>query len=445
MPELPEVETIKRIVCPQLAGRTIETTEVRNAQVIAYPESKCFSKALSGQIISNMSRRGKFLTIQLENGDKLSLHLRMTGQLTVVPESEPVEKHTHLIFHLSGGSQLRYIDTHRFGRFWLLRKGEADTVTGQNKLGLEPTDPAITGEYLKTLLGKRKKTVKEMLLDQAVIAGIGNIYSDEILFAAKIYPGTACRILNEYDWAEKMIANHDLGKKPTETLSRVSKYYYENHYSKKEIRSLLDSFMLQCDPSASLVHWSDMLDKVAKNVSKFPLIRLDGVDITGEELAKIETLEGKQIRRLAFTLLCVAKYWDAASERNNGWVNTSDKEIMQMANINTSIKRQSLMFAELRDAGFIRFSKKIDNLNVQVQFIQAGETAIHIQDFRNLGYQYLKYYGGAYFECENCGLTVKAQSPAKGRPQKYCPSCAVEVKTRQTVNAVMRCRNAIKS
>ena len=240
-------------------------------------------------------------------------------------------------------------------------------------------------------------------------------------------------VLNEYDWAEKMIANHDLGKKPIETLSRVSKYYYENHYSKREIRSLLDSFMLQCDPSASLVHWSDMRDKVAKNVSKFPLIRLDGVDITREELAKIETLEGKQIRRLAFTLLCVAKYWDAASDRNNGWVNTSDKEIMQMANINTSIKR------------FIRFSKKIDNLNVQVQFIQAGETAIHIQDFRNLGYQYLKYYGGAYFECENCGLTVKAQSPAKGRPQKYCPSCAVEVKTRQTVNAVMRCRSALKS
>ena len=217
MPELPEVETIKRIVCPQLAGRTIETTEVRNAQVIAYPESKCFSKALSGQIISNMSRRGKFLTIQLENGDRLSLHLRMTGQLTVVPESEPIEKHTHLIFHLSGGSQLRYIDTRRFGRFWLLRKGEADTVTGQNKLGLEPTRPRRSrANTLKTLLGKRKKTVKEMLLDQAVIAGIGNIYSDEILFAAKIYPGTACRILNEYDWdklAKKIPGNNNLGNR----------------------------------------------------------------------------------------------------------------------------------------------------------------------------------------------------------------------------------------
>lgn len=252
-------------------------------------------------------------------------------------------------------------------------------------------------------------------------------------------------VLNEYDWAERMIANRDLGKKPIETLSRVSKYYYENHYSKREIRTLLDSFMLQCDPSISLVHWSDMLDKVTKNVNKFPLIRLDGIDVTQEELARIETLGGKQIRRLAFTLLCVAKYWNATSDKNNGWVNTSDKEIMQMANINTSIKRQSLMFAELRSAGFIRFSKKIDNLNVQVQFIQDGTAVLHIHDFRNLGYQYLRYYGGAYFECENCGITVKAQSPAKGRPQKYCPSCAVEVKTRQTVNAVMRYRNAIKS
>lgn len=252
-------------------------------------------------------------------------------------------------------------------------------------------------------------------------------------------------VLNEYDWAERMIANRDLGKKPIETLSRVSKYYYENHYSKREIRALLDSFMLQCDPSISLVHWSDMLDKVTKNVNKFPLIHLDGIDVTQAELARIETLGGKQIRRLAFTLLCVAKYWNAASDKNNGWVNTSDKEVMQMANINTSIKRQSLMFAELRDAGFIRFSKKIDNLNVQVQFIQDGTAALHIHDFRNLGYQYLRYYGGAYFECENCGITVKAQLPAKGRPQKYCPSCAVEVKTRQTVNAVMRYRSAIKS
>lgn len=252
-------------------------------------------------------------------------------------------------------------------------------------------------------------------------------------------------VLNEYEWAERMINNHELGKKPIETLNRVAKYYLENKYSKREIRKMLDTFLTQCDPSASLVHWSDTLDKVAKNVGKFPLIRLDGVDITKNELERIETLGGKQVRRLAFTLLCVAKYWDIVSESNNHWVNSPDKEIMQMANINTSIKRQSLMFAELREAGFIKFSKKIDNLNVQVLFMEPGETALHIQDFRNIGYQYLKHYGAPYFECVNCGITVKIQEPARGRRQKYCPSCAIELHTKQKVDSVMRKRNALKN
>lgn len=251
-------------------------------------------------------------------------------------------------------------------------------------------------------------------------------------------------VLNEYEWAERMVNNHELGKKPIETLSRVAKYYYANQYSKKEVRKLLDSFLTQCDPSASLVHWSDTLDRVAKSVDKFPIICLDGIRITQKELERIESLGGKQVRRLAFTLLCVAKYWDAVSASNNHWVNSPDKEIMQMANINTSVKRQSMMFGELRDAGFIRFSKKIDNLNVQVLFMEDGETAIHIQDFRNIGYQYLKHYGEPYFDCVNCGITVKIQEPAKGRRQKYCPSCAVELHTKQKVESVMRRRNALK-
>lgn len=252
-------------------------------------------------------------------------------------------------------------------------------------------------------------------------------------------------VLNEYEWAERAIKNHDLGKKPIETLSRVSKYYLENQYTKKEIRGLLDTFMTQCDPQVSLVHWSDVLDKIAKAAGKYPLIRIDGVDVSKKELERIEALEGTQVRRLAFALLCVAKYWDLVSESNNHWVNSPDKEIMQMANINTSIKRQSLMFSELREAGFIKFSKKIDNLNVQVTFMEPGETAIHIQDFRNLGYQYLKYYGGAYFECVNCGLTTKVQEPQRGRPPKYCPSCAVELHTRQMVDSVMRRRGVVKN
>lgn len=252
-------------------------------------------------------------------------------------------------------------------------------------------------------------------------------------------------VLNEYEWAERAINNHELGKKPIETLTRVAKYYFENRYSKREVRKLLDTFLVKCDPSASLVHWSDTLDRVAKGVDKFPLIRINGVTITQNELTKIKSLKGKQIRRLAFTLLCVAKYWNNVYNSNNYWVNSSDKEIMRMANINTSIKRQSMMFGELREAGFLRFSKKIDNLNVQVLFAEEGEPAIHIQDFRNIGYQYLKYYGEPYFECVNCGLTVKIQEPAKGRKQKYCTCCAVELHTRQKVESVMRHRNSMKA
>lgn len=252
-------------------------------------------------------------------------------------------------------------------------------------------------------------------------------------------------VLNEYEWAEQMIARHELGRKPVETLNRVAKYYLENNYSKRETRQLLDAFLSSCDPASSPAQWAETLDRITRNAGRFPLVRLDGICIFKGELEKIGSLPGNQIKRLAFALLCVAKYWDAARESNNHWVNTSDKEVMQMANINTSIKRQSLMFAQLKERGFIRFSKKVDNLNVQVAFMdENGEIGLNIQDFRNLGYQYMQYCGGPYFQCANCGLTVKLQEPSRGRRQKYCPGCAVEIHTRQKVDSAMRRRNAIK-
>lgn len=252
-------------------------------------------------------------------------------------------------------------------------------------------------------------------------------------------------VLNEYEWAERAISEHVLGKRPTETLSRIAKYYFANHYSKRDVRRLLDEFVLQCKAGFSQSDWSKILDSVVKSASKYPIIRLDGVTITKSELAKIEKLGGAQIQRLAFTLLCVAKYWDAArGDSNNHWVNCADNELMQMANINTSIKRQNLMLGELRDAGLITFARKVDSLNIQVLFSDDGEEELFVHDFRNLGYQYMKYCGGSYFECANCGLTTKMRTE-QGRPQKYCDECAVEVRTRQNVNSVMRHRSALKS
>ena len=151
-------------------------------------------------MVMGMSRRGKFLSIALEGGGRLFLHLRMTGQLLVTPHDFPMEKHTHLIVNLSGGSQVRYIDVRRFGRFWYLENGEDISVTGMNKLGIEPTSRKLTAAYLREMLGRHKKSVKEMLLDQSVIAGIGNIYSDEILFAAKIHPNKQCPALSAAEW-----------------------------------------------------------------------------------------------------------------------------------------------------------------------------------------------------------------------------------------------------
>lgn len=200
MPELPEVETVKRIIEPQVKGQKILSVDVRNIQVIAYPETDVFRELLVGRTITGMSRRGKFLSVELNGGDKVYLHLRMTGQLLVTPRDYPMEKHTHLIMELSGGSQIRYIDVRRFGRFWYLKSGEDISITGIDKLGIEPTSRKMTVEYLKTAAGKRKKSVKEMLHDQSVVAGIGNIYSDEILYAAGIYPEKKCVDLSDDEW-----------------------------------------------------------------------------------------------------------------------------------------------------------------------------------------------------------------------------------------------------
>ena len=200
MPELPEVETVRQILQPQLAGRTVTAAEVCSPQIIACPDAGRFAELLRGKTIAGMDRRGKFLTIRFESGDRVVLHLRMTGQLLVLPAGEPREKHTHLILTLSDGNQLRYIDVRRFGRFWYLKADEPDSITGQDKLGLEPLDDALTKDYLKARLGGRKKSIKEMLHDQSVVAGIGNIYSDEILFEAGIYPEEKCFDLTAGDW-----------------------------------------------------------------------------------------------------------------------------------------------------------------------------------------------------------------------------------------------------
>lgn len=160
MPELPEVETIRRILEPQIKGSVITSVTVERPEVVAHPTADDFCKLLVGQTISSITCRGKFLSLEFENGDHAVLHLRMTGCLLVTPSDYPMEKHTHIIMQLNNGTEMRFSDARRFGRFWLMRNSEEDTYSGMAKLGLEPFDEKLTAEYLQSKFRKRKKAIK---------------------------------------------------------------------------------------------------------------------------------------------------------------------------------------------------------------------------------------------------------------------------------------------
>lgn len=249
--------------------------------------------------------------------------------------------------------------------------------------------------------------------------------------------------LNEREWAESALKEKDLGAKPTETLSRVAKYYFDAGRSRPEVRGLVESFLKTCDPYVSVVKWSDTLDNVVKYASKRHLIVIDSIKITKPEIETIRLIKGVQAQRLAFTLLCIAKFNYLAGNNQEYWVTTPDSDIMRMANIKSSIKRQSQMFASLRDAGLIEFSKRVDNTSVRVLFVSGGDVALEVKDFRNLGYQYLNYIDqtGTYFVCKNCGIMCKSDARSPGRKREYCNSCAVKIRMKQNVDSVMRLRN----
>lgn len=231
-------------------------------------------------------------------------------------------------------------------------------------------------------------------------------------------------VLNERECAIEALQKCVFDTKPLETLGRVAKYYRAEGYRKSDIHNMLESFMLKCDPTINIVKWQDAIDKQIKDADKFPLIEIDGISITRNELEICDGIAGKQMKRLMFTLICLAKFSNAVNAKNNNWVNRPDKEIFKMANVVTPIKRQSLMLNDLREAGLIRFSRKVDNININVPCIDnTGDVALVITDYRNLGYQYMKYCGEPYFECESCGVVIKRT----GKNHKYCSDCAADI------------------
>lgn len=188
MPELPEVETVKRTLNLLVKDKTIASVSVRLPRIIQLPEEpEVFARLLAGQTIREVERRGKFLRFILDDLVLIS-HLRMEGRYGVFPSEEPVELHTHVLFHFTDGTDLRYKDVRQFGTMHIFRIGEEWTNPPLHKLGLEPLSPEFTAEALAKRLEGRKTKIKPLLLNQEIIVGIGNIYADESLHLAGIHP-----------------------------------------------------------------------------------------------------------------------------------------------------------------------------------------------------------------------------------------------------------------
>jgi formamidopyrimidine-DNA glycosylase len=198
MPELPEVETVRRGLVALVTGKTIAKVTVQLARIIRTPDDiELFKLMLEGQTIDGVGRRGKYLLLDVGPYTLVS-HLRMEGRYGLYQAEDPVEKHTHVIFHFSDGTELRYKDVRQFGTMDLLPRGDFSALPGLATLGPEPLDETFTVEVLAAQIRKRRSgKIKAVLLDQTCVAGLGNIYVDEVLFQSGVHPETNVRKLTD--------------------------------------------------------------------------------------------------------------------------------------------------------------------------------------------------------------------------------------------------------
>ncbi len=189
MPELPEVETIRRQLrsgsdaVPSLVGQRIEGVSLRWPRHIIEPSVSTFRKQIRGRSVQDVSRRGKFILIPLDERT-LAIHLMMSGDLRMANSDRPRGKFDHTVFKFESGWQLRFSDSRKFGRVFLMK--DSDELLG--KLGPEPLADNFTPPALAQILSEHRRALKPLLLDQSVIAGLGNIYTDEALHRAKLHP-----------------------------------------------------------------------------------------------------------------------------------------------------------------------------------------------------------------------------------------------------------------
>jgi len=209
MPELPEVETVRRGLAQVLAGRRFVAVEQRRKD-LRFPLPKRFAERLTGRTVQRLDRRAKYILVYLDDGEVLAVHLGMTGRFSVRPSARKASdidladfthahghdhKHDHLVFRMSGGSVVTYNDARRFGYMTLIAEKDLERDAFFRDLGVEPLSEALSGAYLARRAQGRKTDLKAFLMDQRIVAGLGNIYVCEALFRAGLNPMSGARRL----------------------------------------------------------------------------------------------------------------------------------------------------------------------------------------------------------------------------------------------------------
>lgn len=203
----------------------------------------------------------------------------------------------------------------------------------------------------------------------------------------------------------------------------MSRYFYEiENLKPNQIYKKLVEIMESKYYNFSIAKWQKLLEDMSKTAKKKPLVNIDYIPITRNDLLTIDEIKSKPMKRVAFTLLCLAKYRNVANTKNNDWINYEFKEIFKMANVSATVKEQCHMMHEMKALGLIKMNKVVDNLSINVCYIdkENSEEVLKIRDFRNLGYEYLLYCGEKFTRCKKCKLLIKQ---SKTKPKLYCIDC----------------------
>lgn len=239
-------------------------------------------------------------------------------------------------------------------------------------------------------------------------------------------------ILNETAQAEKMIAEGNIGSKPSAALFLLGKYYrHKKMMNPQETAKKLHEFMAQHYKHYNPALWEEIIENISKKSAKYPLHELEYIGISQNELDCIRKLHNLKYETLVFVMLCYAKFYNTISENNHGWVNAAIPEIFRSARVTVKYRNDKFLFLNdiesnklLGDVGLISFSNRNDNLNLRINFIDMeGEPVLRMDDFREPGYEYLNYCKeGNFVRCTICNRLVKRKS-VKDHSTKYCADC----------------------